>query len=87
MNANGQTVIDAPSTFGTSSTANIAAGGFVRLNGGNNATTFNLMAGGTINGPGSLTAAANHVLQGFGTINAPIDFDRYGRSCRPTMAR
>ncbi len=54
---------------------NIAAGAFVRLNGGNAATTFNLMAGGTVNGPGPLTAAANRVLQGFGTINAPIDFD------------
>ncbi|HEY4232877.1 MAG TPA: hypothetical protein VGM76_05610 [Lacipirellulaceae bacterium] len=75
LTANGQTVADAPLTFGTSSTVNIAAGGFVRLNGGNAVSTFNQIAGGTINGPGTFTAAANRVFQGFGTINASIDFD------------
>ena len=75
LNANGQVVADAPLTFGTSSTVNIAAGGFVRLNGGGNASNTNQISGSTINGPGTLTAASSRVLRGAGTINAPIDFD------------
>ena len=35
----------------------------------------NTLAGGTINGPGELQAVSNRALHGFGTINAPIDFD------------
>lgn len=35
----------------------------------------NELQGGTINGPGELQAGSGHALTGFGTINAPIDFD------------
>jgi hypothetical protein len=74
LSANGQVIADAPLTFGASSTVNIKAGGFVRLNGGGNASNTNQISGSTINGPGTLTAASSRVLRGAGTINAPINF-------------
>lgn len=73
-NANGQTSANAPVTFGASSTANIAAAGFIRLNGGDAVSVFNRIEGATINGPGPLVAINNKELRGFGTINAPISF-------------
>ncbi|MFT3784574.1 MAG: PEP-CTERM sorting domain-containing protein [Tepidisphaeraceae bacterium] len=73
-NANGQTAVNAPVTFGTGSTANIAAAGFIRLNGGDAVSVFNRIEGGIINGPGPLVAINTHELRGFGTINAPITF-------------
>ncbi|MGD9637110.1 MAG: beta strand repeat-containing protein, partial [Pirellulales bacterium] len=73
-NANGQTAVNAPVTFGAGSTANIAAGGFIRLNGGDNVSVFNRIEGATINGPGTLIAINTRQLRGFGTINAPITF-------------
>ena len=74
---NGQTIADAPLTFGAGSTTNIA-NQFLRLNGGNALTTFNEINGGTINGPGTLGMPAGLVLRGFGTINTPVDFDATG---------
>src|SRR4029079_3928688 len=73
-NANGQTAVNAPVTFGTGSTANIAAAGFIRLNGGDAVSNFNRIEWATINGPGGLIAINTHELRGFGTINAPITF-------------
>ena len=73
-NANGQTAVNCPVTFGASSTANIAATGFIRLNGGDAVSNFNRIEGATINGPGGLVAINTHELRGFGTINAPITF-------------
>jgi hypothetical protein len=73
-NANGQTAVNAPVTFGAGSTANIAATGFIRLNGGDAVSNFNRIEGATINGPGALIAINTHELRGFGTINAPITF-------------
>jgi hypothetical protein len=75
LNVNGNTTADAPLTFGTSSTANIAAARTLRLNGGNLLSTVNQMEGGAINGPGTLAANAGRTLRGFGTIGATIDFD------------
>lgn len=56
-----------------SSQVDIAAAGRLQLGGGN-ATDVNTIAGGTINGPGTLGADTNHSLHGFGAINATIDF-------------
>jgi hypothetical protein len=56
-----------------SSQVDIAAAGRLQLGGGN-ATDVNTIAGGTINGPGTLGADTGHSLHGFGTINATIDF-------------
>jgi hypothetical protein len=56
-----------------SSQVDIAAAGRLQLGGGN-LTDVNTIAGGTINGPGTLGADNGHSLHGFGTINAPIDF-------------
>ncbi len=56
-----------------SSQVDIAAAGRLQLGGGN-LTDVNTIAGGTINGPGTLGADTNHSLHGFGTINATIDF-------------
>jgi hypothetical protein len=72
--ANGQTAVTAPVTFGAGSTANIAAAGFIRLNGGDAISVFNRIEGGTINGAGGLIAINDRELRGFGTINAPITF-------------
>jgi hypothetical protein len=47
----------------------------LRLAGGNNTDDPNTIAGGTITGVGVLGADTNKALQGFGTINANIDFD------------
>ncbi|MEK7950999.1 beta strand repeat-containing protein [Luteolibacter soli] len=74
LSANGQTSVNAPLTFGASSTTNIAAAGFVRLNGGDNVANLNRIEGGVINGPGPLVAINTRVLDGFGTINAPVTF-------------
>ena len=52
-NANGQTAVNVPVTFGAGSTANIAAAGFIRLNGGDAVSIFNRIEGATINGPGA----------------------------------
>ncbi len=49
------------------------AGGFL-LQGGTIAGA-NRLEGGQINGPGELQATGGRALAGFGTINAPIDFD------------
>ncbi len=57
-----------------SSQVDIAAAGRLQLGGGN-LTDVNTIAGGTINGPGTLGADNGHSLHGFGTINAAIDFD------------
>lgn len=76
-NANGQTSVNAPVTFGASSTTTIAGAGFIRLNGGDGVSVFNRIEGGTINGPNGpngLVAINNRELRGFGTINAPITF-------------
>ncbi len=73
-NANGQTAVNAPVTFGANSTVNIAAAGFVRMNGGDAVSNFNRIEGATINGPGGLLSINTHELRGFGTINAPITF-------------
>jgi hypothetical protein len=73
-NANGQTAVNVPVTFGAGSTANIAAAGFIRLNGGDAVSNFNRIEGATISGPGTLVAINTHELRGFGTINAPITF-------------
>lgn len=73
-NANGQTAVNAPVTFGSGSTANIAGAGFIRLNGGDSVSIFNRIEGGVINGPGGLLAINDRQLRGFGTINAPITF-------------
>jgi hypothetical protein len=77
MTVNGTTVATAPVTFGAGSTGIIAAAS-LRLNGGDAVSNFNRMAGGLINGPGTLAMSAGHELQGFGTIKAPIDFDSTG---------
>jgi hypothetical protein len=74
LNANGQLSVNAPLTFGAGSTANIAAAGFVRLNGGDGISNFNRIEGATINGPGGLLAINNRELRGFGTISAPVTF-------------
>jgi hypothetical protein len=66
--------VNAPVTFGASSVANIAATGFIRLNGGDAVSDFNRIEGSTINGPGGLISINTHELRGFGTINAPITF-------------
>lgn len=73
-NANGQTAVNAPVTFGAGSTANIAAAGFIRLNGGDAVSVFNRIEGGTISGAGGLLAINTRELRGFGTINSPITF-------------
>ncbi|TWU29945.1 beta strand repeat-containing protein [Bythopirellula polymerisocia] len=54
-------------------TINIAAASSFTLQGGNFANV-NRLSGGTINGPGSLSASSGHELQGFGVINAKIEF-------------
>ena len=51
------------------------AGQPFRLAGGNNTNDPNTLAGGTISGAGILGADTGKALQGFGTINAAIDFD------------
>ncbi|MGI9455053.1 MAG: beta strand repeat-containing protein [Aeoliella sp.] len=51
----------------------------LRLEGGSAAVSFrNRIEGGTINGPGVLSAGSSKDLHGFGTINADIDFDGGG---------
>jgi hypothetical protein len=74
LNANGQVAVNAPITFGASSSANIAAPGFIRMNGGDGITMFNRIEGATINGPGPLVAINNKELRGFGTINSQVSF-------------
>ena len=58
-------------------TVNInTAGQPLHLNGGNSTTDPNTLAGGTINGPGSI-ASDSRALHGFGTINAPVAFGNW----------
>lgn len=44
------------------------------LHGGDNSTNPNTLAGGTINGPGTLSSFGARALEGFGSIGAPINF-------------
>lgn len=44
------------------------------LHGGDNSTNPNTLAGGTINGPGTLSSFGARALKGFGSISAPINF-------------
>jgi hypothetical protein len=76
LNANGQVAVNAPITFGTSSSANIANLGWIRMNGGDGITVFNRIEGATINGVGNgkIKAINNKELRGFGTINSFIEF-------------
>ncbi len=74
LNVTGDVRIDA--RLDIEGTVNITtAGEPLRLSGGNGDTDPNTIAGGTINGPGILGADSLSALQGFGTINANIDFD------------
>ena len=52
---------------------NIAANGKAILNGGN-WVDRNRLQGGTIDGPGKLAMSGVRALEGYGTINAPIEF-------------
>lgn len=72
--SSGQT--NAVLNIGSTGTVNLNAG--LRLNAGDNAANSNTIAGGTVNGPGTLSAGSTRALIGFGTINAPIDFDGGG---------
>ena len=76
LNANGQVAVNAPITFGTSSSANIANLGSIRMNGGDGVTVFNRISGATINGVGNgkIVAINNKELRGFGTINSFVEF-------------
>src|SRR4051812_164970 len=74
-NVSGNTNATAPVTFGTSSVTTIAAGKTLRLDSGGFGSDANVMAGGTINGPGTLAANTGRGLRGFGTVGAPVDFD------------
>src|SRR5262249_36512540 len=71
----GNTNTTGPVTFGTSSVTTITSLQTLRLDGGGLGSNQNAMAGGTINGPGTVAANAGRALNGFGTIAAPVDFD------------
>lgn len=76
INHNGDGRIDARMEIGSTGVVNIlTAAEPLRLSGGNNSTSPNTIAGGTINGPGILGADAGAALHGFGTIGADVDFD------------
>jgi hypothetical protein len=67
--------IDARLTIGQTGVVDIATiGEPLRLSGGNTSGNANRIAGGTINGPGILSADGGSALFGFGTINADVDF-------------
>lgn len=77
VNVTGDVRTDARVDVGASAVVNIlTAGQPLRLSGGD-LTTTNTINGGTINGPGLLSADNLSALTGFGTIaaNANIDFD------------
>jgi hypothetical protein len=71
----GNTNTTAPVTFGLGSSVAIVAARALRLDAGGFGSDANVIAGGTINGPGTLAANSGHALRGFGTIGAAIDFD------------
>src|SRR3954470_2366470 len=75
LNANGQVTIAAPIACAASSHYLFAALGSIRLDSGGFGSDANVLAGGTINGPGTLAANTGRAIRGFGTIGAPIDFD------------
>ncbi len=77
MNVNGNTTVDAPLTFGSSSATHIASFAGLRLSGGDVTANPNRIAGGTISGGGLsfLRADAGSALHGYGTINTIVDFD------------
>jgi hypothetical protein len=73
MNVDGLSRTDAPLSIG--GTANLVdAASNLRLGGGDLANT-NRLEGGTISGPGELSAGDQKALHGHGTIAAAVDFD------------
>lgn len=72
LNVDGNTTADARVTL--AGTTAIDALMTLRLNGGTSLDVNNI-AGGTVNGPGTLAANTGKVLSGFGTINSIVDFD------------
>jgi hypothetical protein len=78
LDVDGSTTVDAPITFDTGSTTNIANFKVLRLSGGNLTDSPNRLSGGTITGVGlsTLRADAGSALHGWGLIeNTLIDFD------------
>jgi hypothetical protein len=71
----GNTNTTGPVTFGASSVTTIAAARTLRLDSGGFGSDASAIAGGTINGPGTLAANTGRALRGFGTVGAPVDFD------------
>jgi len=71
LNHNGNGRTDARLDVG--GTVNLAAGAMLDLRGGG-LVTENRVIGGTINGPGAIHLESNHVLVGYGTVNANVDF-------------
>lgn len=75
MNVDGFSRSTAPITFGSTAQVNMNdASVSLRLNGGD-LVNANLIVGGTIDGPGEISASNGRALRGHGTINANIDFD------------
>lgn len=76
INVTGDVRTTARLDIGSTATVNInTAGEPFRLDSGGFGTDANAIAGGTINGPGTLAANTGRAIRGFGTINAPVDFD------------
>lgn len=73
VNVTGDVRIDARVDIGGPLAIN-TPGEPLTLNGGNNTNNPNTLAGGTISGPGVLSAGAGRALHGFGTINSNINF-------------
>jgi hypothetical protein len=75
INHNGDGRTNARLDIGSTGVINInTAGEPLRLNGGNDTTNPNTIAGGTIQGPGILAADGGKALHGFGTISTTVDF-------------
>ena len=75
INHNGDGRTNARLVIGSTGVINInTAGEPFHLNGGNDSTNPNTIAGGTIQGVGILAADVGKSLHGFGTINARVDF-------------
>ena len=74
INHNGDGRVQTRLDIGSSGIVNIlTANEALVMAGGNNTTSPNTMAGGTINGPGYLDLSAARVLLGFGSINADVN--------------
>lgn len=75
LNVTGNVRSTARLIIGAAGTVNILTpGGALHVEGAELPNKGNELAGGTINGPGTLKGDPG-ILSGFGTVNAPVDFD------------